>query len=340
MESTSLKASRFFALRFWPTWLGLGLLRLCSQLPYPLLLMLGKGIGGIIYHLVPKRRHVAQVNIAHCFPQLDPREQQRLVRESFDSSAIALFEGGMSWLGSEKRLRQLHRIEGIEYLQRALSQGKGAILLGGHYTTLEISGRLLAFHTDRIYPIYKPARNPLFDAVMVTARKRLFDGLLDNSDMRTILRTLKQGGIIWYAPDQDFGTERSVFAPFFGVQTATLTTTARLAKLSAAPLLPFYSQRLPGTAGYLLKIMPPLEHFPSGDDVADATRVNQVIEAGVREAPGQYLWVHRRFKGRPGGYTRILKMGFRVGDNAPMAFMELVDRPEPAAEASAEAKAE
>lgn len=301
MENPAFKASRFIAPRFWPTWLGLALLRLFSLLPYPILLMLGRLLGGAFYYLVPRRRHVAEVNIAHCFPHLDKREQQRRVRESFDSSAIALFEGGISWWGSEQRLRKMHRIEGIEYLQQALAQGKGAILLGGHYTTLEISGRLLALHTDHIYPIYKPARNALFDAVMVNARKRLFDGLLDNSDMRTILRTLKQGGIIWYAPDQDFGTERSVFAPFFGVPTATLTATARLAKLSGAPLLPFYSQRLPGTQGYLLRILPSLENFPSGDDVADATRVNQVIEAGVRMAPGQYLWVHRRFKSRPPG---------------------------------------
>ncbi|HEY0633875.1 MAG TPA: LpxL/LpxP family Kdo(2)-lipid IV(A) lauroyl/palmitoleoyl acyltransferase [Gammaproteobacteria bacterium] len=301
MESSSFTASHFLAPRFWPTWIGLALLRLLSLLPYPVLLWLGRAIGGLIYHLAAKRRHVAEVNIIHCFPHLNPAEQQRLVRESFDSSAIALFEGGMSWWGSTQRLRQLQRIEGIEHLQQALALGKGAILLGGHYTTLEISGRLLAFHTDRIYPIYKPARNALFDAVMVSARQRLFDGLLDNSDMRAILRTLKQGNIIWYAPDQDFGMERSVFAPFFGVQTATLTTTARLAKLSGAPLLPFYSQRLPGTQGYLLRILPPLTDFPSGDDVRDATRVNQVIEAGVNFAPGQYLWVHRRFKSRPPG---------------------------------------
>lgn len=301
MESEAFKAGRFVAPRFWPTWLGLALLRLFALLPYPLLLQLGKLLGAAIYHLVPKRRHVAEVNIAHCFPQLGADQRRQLVRESFNASAIALFEGGMSWWGSERRLRPLQRIEGLEHLQQALAQGKGAILLGGHYTTLEISGRLLAFHTDGIHPIYKPARNALFDAVMVSARKRLFDGLLDNSDMRAILRTLKRGKIIWYAPDQDFGTERSVFAPFFGIPTATLTTTARLAKLSGAPLLPFYSQRLPGTQGYLLKILPPLHDFPSGDDVLDATRVNQVIEAGVSLAPGQYLWVHRRFKSRPPG---------------------------------------
>lgn len=301
MESPAFKARDFLAPRFWPTWFGLGLLRLTVLLPYPLLLWLGRRLGGLTYHLVARRRHVAEVNVALCFPPLERKRQQQLVRESIDSSVIALFEGGLSWWGSEARLRRLQRIEGLEHLQQALAQGKGAILLGGHYTTLEISGRLLALHTKGIHPIYKPARNALFDAVMVSSRQRLFDGLLDNSEMRTILRTLKQGNILWYAPDQDFGMASAVFAPFFGVPTATLTTTARLARLSGAPLLPFYSQRLPGSEGYLLTILPPLQDFPSGDEVADATRVNQVIEAGVSAAPGQYLWVHRRFKSRPAG---------------------------------------
>lgn len=301
MESPSFNAREFLAPRYWPTWLGLALLRIIVLLPYPLLVLLGRAIGWLIYHLVAKRRRVAEINIAHCFPLLSSDEQQRLVRETIDSSAIAVFEGGLSWWGSNKRLQRLHRIEGVEHLQQARAQGKGVIMLGGHYTTLEISGRLLAFHTDGIHPIYKPARNALFDAVMVSSRKRLFSGLLNNSDMRAILRTLKKGDIIWYAPDQDFGMERSVFAPFFGIPTATLTTTARLAKLSGAPVLPFYSQRLSDNRGYVIKLLPPLEDFPSGDDVADATRVNKVIEAGVLDAPGQYLWVHRRFKSRPEG---------------------------------------
>jgi KDO2-lipid IV(A) lauroyltransferase len=181
------------------------------------------------------------------------------------------------------------------------------ILLGGHYTTLEISGRLLAFHTDGIQPIYKPAHNALYEAVMAGARKRLFDDLLDNSDMRTILRNLKRGKIIWYAPDQDFGRDRSVFAPFFGVPTATLTTTSRLARLSGAPVLPFSSERLPQGRGYVIRIHAPLPDFPSGDDVADASAVNAVIEAQVRRTPEQYLWVHKRFKTRPLGEPGVYR---------------------------------
>jgi KDO2-lipid IV(A) lauroyltransferase len=136
---------------------------------------------------------------------------------------------------------------------------------------------------------------------MVRQRRRLFDDLLQSTDMRTIVRNVKAGKTVWYAPDQDFGRERSVFAPFFGVATATLTTTARLARLTGAPVLPYVSERLPGAQGYRIALLPALEDFPGGNDLADATRVNAVLEQQVRAMPEQYLWIHRRFKTRPEG---------------------------------------
>jgi Kdo2-lipid IVA lauroyltransferase/acyltransferase len=214
---------------------------------------------------------------------------------------MSLFEGVLSWWGSDTRLRKLYRIEGLEHLEKARAGGKGVLLLGGHYTTLEISGRFLAYHVEGLQPIYKPARNALFEAVMAGSRKRRFDDLVPSVDMRRIVRNLKQGKVMWYAPDQDFGRERSVFAPFFGFPTATLTTTARLAKLSGAPVVPYYSERLPGNAGFLVKLLPPLENYPSGDDMADATRTNQILEQQILRVPEQYLWLHKRFKTRPEG---------------------------------------
>jgi KDO2-lipid IV(A) lauroyltransferase len=291
----------FLAPRHWPMWLGLGLLRLCALLPYPALLLLGGGLGRLMYRLIPKRRHIARTNLRLCFPELDETAREKLVRATFRAAAISVFENALSWWGGERRLRRLYRIEGLEHYAAARAQGKGVILLGGHYTTLEISGRFLAFHIDGLQPIYKRAHNPLYEAVMVRQRRRLFDDLLQSTDMRTIVRNVKAGKTVWYAPDQDFGRERSVFAPFFGVATATLTTTARLARLTGAPVLPYVSERLPGAQGYRIALLPALEGFPGGDDLADATRVNAVLEQQVRAMPEQYLWIHRRFKTRPEG---------------------------------------
>lgn len=298
-------APRFLSPRYWHTWLGLGLLRISLLLPYPLMLALGRGLGGLLYHIAAKRRHVAQTNLRLCFPDLSEQERNRLARESFIAAATSLFEGALSWWGSDVRLKKLYRIEGLEHLEQARSDGKGVLLLGGHYTTLEISGRFLAYHVEGLQPIYKPAKNPLFEAVMAGSRKRLFDDLVPSSDLRRIVRNLKQGKVMWYAPDQDFGRRQSVFAPFFGFPTATLTTTARLAKLSGAPVVPYYSERLPGSEGFLVKLLPPLEGFPSGDDLADATRTNEILETQIARVPEQYLWLHKRFKTRPEGESRV-----------------------------------
>lgn len=280
-------------------------MRLVAGLPYGVQLFIGRRLGDLMYLLSSRRRQVARINLELCFPELDARARQRLLRLSFQSAGIMLTETAFSWWGSEARLRRLYRLEGIEHLNDALNQGKGVLLLGGHYSTLEISGRFLAFHTKDLQPIYKPARNSLFNAVMVNSRSRLFDHLLLNRDMRTIIRNLKGNKVIWYAPDQDFPRAQTVFAPFMGIAAASLTMTSRLAKVSGAPILPYYSQRLPGKQGYLIRLMPPLKDFPSGDDVTDLTQINQAIEQQVRAAPEQYLWLHRRFKTRPPGEKEI-----------------------------------
>ncbi|MDZ7805380.1 LpxL/LpxP family Kdo(2)-lipid IV(A) lauroyl/palmitoleoyl acyltransferase [Thiohalophilus sp.] len=285
--------------KYWPTWLGLGFMWLVAQLPYPAINTLGKGVGLLSYALMPARRRIVRTNLRLAFPEYDKHTLRRLVRENFHSTAMAIFESGLAWWGSEQRLQSMYRIEGLENLKAARAQGKGVLLLGGHYTTLEISGKFLANHVDNLRPTYKRAHNPLFEAIMVHSRNRMLDGLIRSRDMRDILRNLKNGKVVWYAPDQDFGERASVFAPFMGIQTATLTLTARIAKSSGAPLVPFYSERLPGNQGYRIRIGPAIDEFPTGDDVRDATLVNQAIEEQVRRTPAQYLWAHRRFRTRP-----------------------------------------
>ncbi|MCW8917900.1 MAG: LpxL/LpxP family Kdo(2)-lipid IV(A) lauroyl/palmitoleoyl acyltransferase [Gammaproteobacteria bacterium] len=295
----AFRPAQFLAPRHWPTWLGLAAMRLGVLLPWRLQLQLGSTLGDLLYHLIRSRRQVAEINLRYCFPEMEAAARRRLVRETFRASAISIFEGGMSWWGGDRRLKPLYQIEGLEHLEAARTQGKGVILLGGHYTTLEISGRFLAYHVTGLQPIYKPARNPLFEAVLSSARRRRFDALLNSGDMRTILRNLKRGKVVWYAPDQDFGRRRSVFAPFFGVPTATLTTTARMARLSGAPVVPYTSERL-DNGHFVIRLQPALEGFPSGDELADAARTNRIIEEQVRRVPAQYLWLHKRFKSRPG----------------------------------------
>ena len=253
-----------------------------------------------MYLLSKRRRHIARINIALAFPELSPEEKQKLLEANFRSSGIALVEVGLSWWGDEKLLKRLLHIEGLEFIQQALDKGKGVILLGGHFTTLIISGRLLAMELP-FNIVIKKSHNKLFEAMMTFYRSQQYQGLIDTVNMRSFLKSLRDNKVCWYAPDQDFGNRQSVFAQFMGINTVTLTTTARLAKTTGAAVVYIDFERLPGAQGYRLKLHPALTDFPSGDDVKDARRVNELIEKHVHEVPDQYLWIHRRFKTRPKG---------------------------------------
>lgn len=286
--------------RYWPLWFGLLLLRLSAFLPYRVMRMLSHGLAFLVYILLPSRKHIAEVNIRLCFPELTDAEVQTMVKGSIYSTAMSFFETALAWWGSGKRMEQMIHFEGVENIELEKKNNRGIILLGGHYTTLEISGRLLTYYMRDFHPVYKAARNKLFNTIMVNSREKSISALLENSNMRKIISTLKKGKAIWYAPDQDFGPNNTVFAPFMGVETSTLVATSRLAKLSGAAVIPFYSTRL-DNGEYTIRFGKALEDFPSEDDAKDASKINSAIEEHVRQYPEQYLWVHRRFKTRPVG---------------------------------------
>lgn len=300
VKNTTFKAA-FLHPRYWLTWFWLALWRMVTVLPYRLLLLIGKLIGLFLYLLPTRRKHIAQTNIQLCFPDLDAQSQKSLLKENFFNMGIALMEVGMAWWWSSERLQKLVTVEGIENLKRPTN--KGVILLGMHFTTLEIGAAALTSATE-IDGMYKAHTNPVYDYVQLKGRvSHNVDGcnLFDRNDMRGTLKSLKNGRILWYLPDQDYGLHQSLFAPFFGIQAATVHATSGIAKSTSAIVMPVTFKRLANAKGYKITIETALDNFPSTDLLADTTRINQLIEKHVREQPEQYLWVHRRFKNRPNG---------------------------------------
>ncbi len=277
-----------------------GLLRLVILLPYRWQMRTGRLIGRLAQRLARQRRHIAEVNLALCFPEQTPAQRHALLKAHFASLGCGIVETALCWWGREKPLADITRVIGLEHLAAAQTQGRGVILLSAHFTTLELGGRLLAMRTP-FHVLYRQHKNPLFESVMRKSRERRFDKAIARDDMRGLLTSLKAGMPVWYAPDQNHGGSQSVFAPFFGVQASTLVTPSRLARISGAAIVPFYQARLPDDKGYLLTLCPALDDFPSDDPVQDATRLNTLLESVIREMPEQYLWVHRRFKTRPEG---------------------------------------
>ncbi|HET8552952.1 MAG TPA: LpxL/LpxP family Kdo(2)-lipid IV(A) lauroyl/palmitoleoyl acyltransferase [Gammaproteobacteria bacterium] len=286
---------RYWQPRFWPLWLALGVIRLAVLLPYRVQRLLGSGLGRLIRLMAARRRRITAVNLKHCFPELPAAERCDLERRHFESLGLGLIELGMCWWASESRLRRLVRIEGLEHLESARACGRGVILLTAHFTTLEIGGAMLTLFV-RLHPMYRPHRNPLLDTIIRRGRERRAERAIRRDDVRAMLKSLKAGMPIWYAPDQGYRGKNSVTAPFFGVPAPTNPATGRIARISGAPVVPFFVERLDGAQGYLIRLLPPLENFPTGDDTADAARVNAVLEDGIRRRPAQYLWSHDRFK--------------------------------------------
>lgn len=287
-----------FVPRYWPQWFGIGLLWLLTRLPWRWQLILGAGLGRTVGALAKRRRHIVDVNLTLCFPDWEPARRQALRRAHFAAAGMGIMETALAWWGDERRLRPLIRIEGLEHIHHALARKQGAILFTGHFTAVELGSRFLGKEIPGV-TTYRANENPLLEYLLRCFRQRYAVRQIPRENIRKMLRALGANYLLWFAPDQNFGHKSSVFASFFGIPAATGTATSRLARISNAPVIPFFVQRR--ADGYILRIHPPLENFPGDSEQADTERLNFLLEQAIRQAPEQYLWSHRRFKDRPPG---------------------------------------
>ena len=283
--------------RYWPAWIGLGILRLLIFLPFAWQVGLGKGLGWVLARLATKRTDIARANIGHCFPDLSPTEQQALVVKHFESLGIALFETALCWWGNRNQLDGLIKnVKGLEHISAAQKQGKGIILLSAHFTTLDIGGRLLVNQCS-FAPVYRRMNSQIQEYFTQQGRSKGTDGAIPHTNIKAIIRHLKKGGAIWFASDQQHQGSNSALVNFFGQPAHSATGTSTFAKLGKAVVIPFFTTRV--EAGYEIELLPALDNYPSGDDINDTARYHRLIEAQIARAPEQYLWTHRRFKDAP-----------------------------------------
>ncbi len=268
-------------------------LRLLAALPRRLGLVVGAGLGDLYGRLARRRRRIVAENLRLCFPEATARGRRRLARAHFRALGMGLVEAAWSWWRPDGALPPF-TLEGFEHLEAALAHGRGAVLFTGHFTTLDLGGRLLATRTP-IVVLYRPADDPVFNAAMVRGRRTHAARVVARDDARGLLRALRANLPVWYAPDQGRTGANSALVPFFGVPAPTHLALGRLVRTSGARVVPFFPERLPG-GGYRLRLAPALEDFPGPDPVADAARLNTLLEEAIRTVPEQYLWTHDRFK--------------------------------------------
>ena len=289
--------------RDWAVWFGVALMWLLARPPWPLQRVCGRAIGAFMRLAMPRRRRVAERNLALCFPGLDATARETLLRRNFAAIGIGLFEFARAWWGSVAPMRANVRIDGLDHLRAAQASGRGVILVSGHFMTLELCGRLLCDHIE-LAGMYREHDQPALEWAVKRGRLRYATAMFTREELRPALRHLKQGGMLWFAPDQETMRGDSTFVPFFGHAAWSLTSTHQLARLSGAVVLPF-AHRREADGSYTLDVRPALADFPGKDAVADTARVMGEIEAMVRAAPEQYLWLHQRFKRRPQGEASL-----------------------------------
>jgi KDO2-lipid IV(A) lauroyltransferase len=290
---------RYWTPNYWLTWIGLAILRATCFLPYHWQLGVGRGIGRLAHRIGADRRAIARRNIELCFPELSVEERDRLAREHFESLGISLIEMALGRWASDKKLVSMTSITGAEHIQRTIDEGYGVILLSAHFTTLEISGRVLSLHCPPFDAVYRRFRSDFTTEIMASGREVSARSVIEKNDIKRMVRSLREGVPVWYAPDQSYHLKQSALLPFFGVPAMTNTATGTLAKLGKAKALPFFPRRLP-EGGYELIVLPPLEDVPSSDAQEDTRKYIAVLENQIRRCPEQYFWVHRKFKNRPG----------------------------------------
>ncbi len=241
-------------------------------------------------------------NLELCFPGWSVARRDATLRAHFESLGQGLVELAMGAWCSDGEVRDLVEVSGARHLEEAVGQGRGVIALGGHFVALEFTARALAYPSAGLVAVYRPGGNPAFAYLMNRARLRVCSQTLSKYNVRGMLRALRDGAVLWFAGDQMTDAKTAVLAPFFGEPAMTGASLGRLARISGAPVVPWFTRRL-ADGRYRLELRPALEGFAGASPEQQAERMNALVETHVREAPEQYYWIHRRFKRRPLPYS-------------------------------------
>ena len=294
--------SDYYGIKFWSAWLGLAVLRLLSFLPLPALTLFGYAFGALAYVLFSSRRKIALKNLTTCFPEKNTSELKKINFQHFLFIGQAIFTSPINWWISRRRFERLVSISGREAYDKALADERNIILLAPHFMAMEISGLYLQAERPMI-GMYQYMKNPLINKIALNQRQRFCQGgvMFERKDsLRSILRELNKGLPMQYSPDQD-AMRKGVFVPFFHPLASTTPALGKFAQVTKAVIIPCYSIYKPWGMGYEVILGEPVENAGTGDEINDATVMNQAIEAMVRQYPAQYLWSHKRFKTRPEG---------------------------------------
>ncbi len=291
----------FYTPRYWPTWLLMGFIRLSSSLPRRAAIKVGDGLGFLFKCLNKKRRHIVRTNLALCFPDKSEQEREQLFKAHYRFYGRSVIDFGLTWWAPLSRLERLIKFKGEQAYRDTLATNN-VILILPHFTALDCAAGFAATLHPSI-TMMKTQKNALLNWRLWKGRTRYKPTriIMRDQGLRPLVKAARNGVACFYMPDEDFGdSSLTAFAPFFGRPTSTLTTLSRMAKMAKAKVVPVLPRMLEN-GHYEVEFLPALKGFPSGNDVQDATAVNQVIEQAIAKAPAQYMWTLQWFRTQPDG---------------------------------------
>ncbi len=267
-----------------------------SRLPFRWQLFIGAALGRLLYYALPSRREICHINLRLAFPELSDSRLKQLAKSVYRNIGYTVAEISSLWFDPIEKHAHRFELTGLNNLHLAQQQGHGVILLQAHFNTLEFCGAWLATKI-KVSAVYDNPKNPLYAAFLKNRRQRNIEETIDNRDIRSMVKKLKAGGIVWYSPDQSVKKrDGGINTQFFDQPVLTTPGTSRMAKLTNAKILPYLAVRTKTPGKYQLKIFPMLDYLPGDDIVADTNNVNRLFESHIRDYPEQYFWVHKRFK--------------------------------------------
>ncbi|MGR5503351.1 Kdo(2)-lipid IV(A) acyltransferase [Vibrio sp. DNB22_10_4] len=287
--------------KHWGVWVGFGLLALIvNLLPYALLYKLGRGLGKFAMRFGGKRAQIARRNLELAFPEKSQQEIDAFVEENFKNSGMALIETGITWFWPTWRFKRILVEKDISALKQHEVNNKGVLLCCVHALNLEITARAFAVLGLPGYGAYRPHSNPAYEFIQYRGRTRNGNKLIYRTDLKSMIRVMRQGHRLFYLPDQDYGHNKSVFVPFFAVEEACTTTgTSILAYTSKCAIVPGSGFRNADGKYEIMADISIEDEYPKKDEVAAAALMNHYVEKTILRAPEQWLWMHKRFKSVP-----------------------------------------
>ncbi len=301
-------SASFLMPKYWLTWIGLFLFYCLSWLPTKFLDLLANRLGDIAFRKNKKRFDIATTNLSLCFPVKSDDEINEMAYEHFRAQARAYIQYARLWWHPASRLKRHIDVVGLEQVEAVKAKGENAIILLCHSVALDVAIAALSMRIKASGP-YKPVRSPLFNWLLANRRIR-FGGIIFTREdgLRPLIKSIRSDRVLIYLADEDLGgSSRCVFAPFYGVQKATVPVLGRLAKTTHSKVFACMSYYDSGRSRYVVKVSPCIENLAGEDELADTKAMNAAIEQAVDHCPAQYLWTLRLFQTRPDNEPSVYK---------------------------------